>query len=185
MLARKNQLANKHSAASITMEKARLTQARTLAMRRHDSAELAELDAKLAELAELAPKAHEDADDMLTKVNERNRKANVEAVRQAELREAERKRRERKLALQGGSGAGTPGGLVDPSARLKTVPRLFNTASPRPGTPTTPVLAPTKTVGGAAARPISPLPLPAEKTKGGGSFEASIIDSIEVNLVDF
>jgi hypothetical protein len=49
-------------------------------------------------------------------VNERNRKANHEAIRRAELQEAERKRRERRL--------GTPT-TVDPSARLRTVPRMF------------------------------------------------------------
>lgn len=123
--------------ASLTLEKSRLNQARTLAQRRHDFTEVAEIDLKLAELAQ---SIGEDAspngngrkanDDMLAKVSERNRKANAESVRRAELMETERKRKERKLALAGNSGTATPS---DPSARLRTVPRTFNasTSSPR------------------------------------------------------
>src|SRR4051794_24918698 len=104
MLARKNQLqANKQSPTFITLEKARLTQARTLAIRRQDTAELAVIDAQLAEL--LARTGHSSREeeapsiiDMLAQVNERNRKANAETVRKAELLESERKRRERRLA---------------------------------------------------------------------------------------
>jgi RNA polymerase-associated protein RTF1 len=49
----------------------------------------------------------------------------MEAVRQAELVASARKRNERKLAA-----AGTPTPVLDPSARLKTLPRLFNSATP-------------------------------------------------------
>ena len=48
MLARKNQLNKKTTAISATMEKSRLMQARTLAQRRNDYNEVAEIDAKLA-----------------------------------------------------------------------------------------------------------------------------------------
>ncbi|KAG5353608.1 hypothetical protein C0989_004716 [Termitomyces sp. Mn162] len=181
MLARKNQLNKKTTAISATMEKSRLMQARTLAQRRNDYNEVAEIDAKLAELTPSQPQKDESV-DLLAKVNERNRKANMEAVRKAELAEVERKRRERKLAA---SGTATP---VDPSARLKIKPRLFDAATPtsRPGTPAaaaaaTPVAKPD-------IRQISPLPLsvPALALNGSGkSFEASIIDSIEIDLGDF
>lgn len=127
MLARKSQLNNNKPAGLTTMEKSRLNQARTLAQRRHDFAEVEEIDAKLAALAAVTQERHdprEDRVDLLAKVNERNRKANMEAVRKAELLEAERKRRERKL---GAAGTLTP---VDPSARLKIKPRLFNDATP-------------------------------------------------------
>lgn len=127
MLARKSTLNTNKPGVSATMEKSRLTQAKTLAQRRHDFAEVEEIDAKLAELAaataEREPHRSEPT-DLLAKVNERNRKANMEAVRKAELAEVERKRRERKLAA---SGTATP---VDPSARLKIKPRLFNAATP-------------------------------------------------------
>jgi hypothetical protein len=95
-------------------------QARTLALRRNDKVEAAMLDTQLAELAVESPpvqsESTEGASALLAKVNERNRKANQEAIRRAELQEAERKRRERRL--------GTPT-ASDPSARLRTVPRMF------------------------------------------------------------
>ena len=123
MLRRKSQLqgdAGKSQANRVTLERARLTQARTLALRRNDKTEVAMLDAQLAELAvessPAKPEPTEDASALLAKVNERNRKANQEAIRRAELQEAERKRRERR---------GTPTG-VDPSGRLRTVRRMFD-----------------------------------------------------------
>ena len=77
------------------------------------------LDIQLAELAvensPPKPEPTEDVSALLAKVNERNRKANQEAIRRAELQEAERKRGERR---------GTP--TVDPSGRLRTVPRVFD-----------------------------------------------------------
>lgn len=122
MLARKSQLQTNKPAGLTTMEKSRLNQARTLAQRRHDYAEVAEIDAQLVELAASTTERHNrEPVDLLAKVNERNRKANMEAVRKAEIAEAERKRRDRKH-----------GKLTtdDPSARLKTVPRLFNANTP-------------------------------------------------------
>ena len=123
MLKRKSELqgeTGKPQANWATLERARLMQARTLAMRRNDKAEVATLDAQLAELAvESAPvqsESTEEASAILAKVNERNRKANLEAIRRAELQEADRKRRERRI--------GTPTAF-DPSARLRTVPRMF------------------------------------------------------------
>ena len=123
MLRRKSQLQGdpvKPQANRITLERARLMQARTLALRRNDKAEVAMLDAQLAELAVESPpvpsEPTEDSSALLAKVNERNRKANQEAIRRAELQEAERKRQERRR--------GTPN-VLDPSARLRTVPRMF------------------------------------------------------------
>lgn len=122
MLKRKSQLqgdVGKPQANWATLERARLTQARTLALRRNDKAEVAILDGQLAELAvesPVQPEQTEDVSALLAKVNERNRKSNLEAIRRAELLEAERKRRERRL--------GTPT-VFDPSARLRTVPRMF------------------------------------------------------------
>ncbi|KIJ63569.1 hypothetical protein HYDPIDRAFT_29363 [Hydnomerulius pinastri MD-312] len=191
ILARKNQLNQQYmSAGAITMERSRLMQAKTLAMRRHDFAELTEIEAKLKELpvVQTTREEAESLSDKLAKVNERNRKANLEAVRKAELLEAERKRRDRKLAAAGASGTVTPS---DPSARLKILPRTFNDAS-RSGTPNangigTPLL---EAQSAANARPISPLPpsaLSGSQTspRKDMSLEASVIDSIEVDLGDF
>jgi RNA polymerase-associated protein RTF1 len=104
---------------ALTMERARLTQARTLALRRQDAVEVAELDVQLAALpggtksssgagANAATDAllAEDVRDRLARVNERNRRANLEAVRRAEMVEAERKRARRKLEAAEGA---TPG----------------------------------------------------------------------------
>lgn len=130
MLARKSQLQVSKQTGMSAMERSRLNQARTLAQRRNDWDEVAEIDAKLAEEAARISEQEQTTrtstvQDMLAKVNERNRKANLEAVRQAEMAEAERKKKERKLLAQNG-GRSTP---VDPSARLKTVPRIFNSTT--------------------------------------------------------
>lgn len=175
-----------------TLERSRLNAQRALALRRNDLQEVEQIDSQLATLAPTRSRQSEEAADLLAKVNERNRKANMEAVRKAELAESERKRRERKLAA-----AGTPVPVLDPSARLKTVPRLFNSATPttsrfvssllcvlvvdfpfcRPGTP------------GGTPQPVGVSPLPASalsgKTNGAKTFEASVIDAVEVDLGDF
>jgi len=123
MLRRKSQLqgdASKSQANRLTLERSRLVQARMLALRRNDRAEATLLDTQLAELAvensPAKPEPTEDASALLAKVNERNRKANQDAIRRAELQEAERKRRERRL--------GTPA-VLDPSGRPRTVPRML------------------------------------------------------------
>ncbi|KAJ8700932.1 RNA polymerase-associated protein rtf1, variant 3 [Pleurotus ostreatus] len=116
---------HKQSSAALTLERSQLNAQRTLALRRHDDTEVAELDAKILELnGRLGQRPPTTAVDELAKLNERNRKANAEAVRKAELWEAERKRRERKRVQANGA---LP---QDPSARLKTVPRVFNAATP-------------------------------------------------------
>jgi RNA polymerase-associated protein RTF1 len=190
MLARKSELqTGKPTGQSATMERSRLNQARTLALRRQDFKEVGAIDQQLSELPAATGTREEEISDMLAKVNERNRKANLDAVRKSEIQEAERKRRDRKLqAAARASGTSTP---VDPSARLRTVPKLFNSIS-RPGTPKsnggTPLLQPER--AGAAARSVSPLPSSALSGRLGSpgksqTFEASIIDAIEVDLGDF
>lgn len=126
ILAKKNQLTGHKATGLSTLEKARLKQARALAERRQDYNEVAQIDAKLSEFGADGGELDDSRkdDDVLAKLSERNRKANSEAVRRAELLEAERRRRERKL---GKSGTATP---PDPSARLRTVPRTMLTASP-------------------------------------------------------
>jgi len=117
--------AQKQNPGQITLEKARLTQARTLAVRRQDWEEVKKIDGEIEALVGPSkPATPEPTSDLLTKVNQRNRRANMEAVRKAEMMEVERKRRERQLAL---SGVTVP---HDPSARLKTVARVFNSAAP-------------------------------------------------------
>jgi RNA polymerase-associated protein RTF1 len=98
MLARKSQLQiSSKPTGMTTMERSRLNQARTLAQRRNDWNEVAEIDAKLAEEAaktseKVQPPRANNVQDLLAKVNERNRKANMEAVRKAEMAEMEREK---------------------------------------------------------------------------------------------
>ena len=127
MLQRKSQLQTKTTALS-TLERSMLIQQRTLALRRQDLTEVEEIDLKLEadkQQQQQTGGMRNDTVDLLARVNERNRKANVEAVRRAELEGAERKRRDRKLAMENG-GVGTP---IDPSARLKIMPRTFTAAN--------------------------------------------------------
>jgi len=168
-------------------ERSRLTAQRTLAQRRQDYDEVRQIDEQLAKLGELGgtPTPAEDAPaDRLALVNERNRKANQEAVRRAEMLEAERKRRERKNRGENGAPV-----VIDPSARLRTIPRLFESATPtsRPSTPNPATLG-----VGAQNKGLSPSPGP--KTNGtstptpnasGKTFETAVIESIEVDLGDF
>jgi len=127
-------------------------------------------------------------DDLMAKVNERNRKANVEAVRKAESAEADRRRRERKAALLGIR----PSTPSDQSARLRTIPRLFETSS-RNGTPGgSPMLAAVAANNkDTPERSISPLPpsaigdpslskpVPQKKTFG------SLAVNVDIDLGDF
>jgi len=121
MLARKNQLQVHKDVGLSTAARSMLNQQRTLALRRQDYDEVSEIDLKLATDAVKHEPTKNEPVDLLAKVNERNRKANMEAIRKAEMAEAERKRRERKLVAQNGRSS-TP---VDPSARLKIMPRTF------------------------------------------------------------
>ncbi|TFY83238.1 hypothetical protein EWM64_g776 [Hericium alpestre] len=184
ILARKAQMAGGQFSSSRSMEKSRLHQQRTLALRRNDLVEVATLDKQIEELTVLmgpaTPRASEDRNDLLAKVNERNRRANLEAVRERELLEAERKRRERKLAA---SHAGTPV-PSDASARLKTVPRMF---ASRPSTPATPAVN-GKSPQLGTPRSLSPPPHAngsPQKTKPKTDFESRVLESIDIDLGDF
>ncbi|KAJ3925705.1 MAG: plus-3-domain-containing protein [Lentinula lateritia] len=172
-----------------TLERSRLNQARTLAFRRQDHSEVAELDAQIAEFDARYGNGNSNGNqdengrnssgsDVLIKLSEKNRKANAEAVRRAEQQEAERKRRERKLAMNG-SGATTP---VDPSARLKIVPRtlIARTPTPGPSRPGTPAASALSKEATHSASPLS-----GSSKSNGQSFEASVIASLEVDLGDF
>ena len=97
--------------AALTLEKSRLHQERQLAVRRNDPADVERIDAQLAQLlgdSDHATRTTTNSDnEVIARVNERNRRANLEAVRKAEILEIERKRRERKLAASA-NGTATP-----------------------------------------------------------------------------
>lgn len=129
MIARKNALNPNNVAISQAFAaKAQLTKERNLALRRQDYKEAAQLEQELETLAsvqnangkrERAPDTHAD---IMARVNERNRKANLDAVRRAEAEQAARKRQERKAAA---AGTGSPAPF-DVSARVKTVPKTHH-----------------------------------------------------------
>nr|GAT58102.1 predicted protein [Mycena chlorophos] len=163
---------------SVVLERARLTAARKLAVARHDNVEMTEIDEQLRKLNEAngaVTKPREQEEDKFAKVNERNRKANMEAVRKAELEAAERKRRERKAAAAGGKGSPVPK-VNDPSARLRTVPRTFENATPNSTRPTTPNPSSQTTSAVAAPAPVASVL--------GKSLHA-VAQAIEVDLGDF
>ncbi|KAJ7628733.1 hypothetical protein FB45DRAFT_919125 [Roridomyces roridus] len=158
-------------------ERSRLIAQRTLAQRRQDYEEVRQIDEQLAKLGD-APGEEKEKDvlaDRLAAVNARNRKANQEAVRRAEMLEAERKRRERR-------GGASTSKVVDPSARLRTVPRLFESMTPtsRPSTPNPATLG-----TGSPAPEVVANKSPAPRPSNGKTFEATVIESIEVDLGDF
>jgi len=162
----------KPQANRVTLERARLEQARKLALRRNDKKEVRMFDDQLAELAvESPPVKSEPIEDVLAKVNERNRKANQEAIRRAEVQEAERKRRERRL--------GTPT-ILDPSARLRTVPRMFASRSTTPNPGGSPdASSANKTLRTNAAQS------PSKAGVGKGDFHARVLETIDIDLGDF
>lgn len=80
---RKAALQQRPSHAQLLQEKSRLNQARNLARSRRDAAEVAELDAKIAEL-EARSETRPAEEDQWAKVNERNRRLNLEQTKKAE-----------------------------------------------------------------------------------------------------
>ncbi|KDQ19023.1 hypothetical protein BOTBODRAFT_28502 [Botryobasidium botryosum FD-172 SS1] len=179
IITRKNQLQqNKPNLSQLISEKSRLHQARALAAGRQEFDEVANINAQIQELEASHPELSGDRDkeeDRFARVNERNRKANIEAMRIAS--EVEKKRR--KMLGAGDSAASsrdrTP--TVDLSARVKTMPRLRHEAS-RPDTP----------VGGT---PASKPPKPTEVVSAFATVPSAktgidlVATSMEIDLGDF
>lgn len=94
MISRKNRLSGKGNANQQYAEKSRMHQERALAAARRDHLEVARLDALINSQARISTPEPNGVMDSLMKVNERNRKANLERVRKAEAAEAEERRRQ-------------------------------------------------------------------------------------------
>lgn len=199
MLKKKKEMSATQSNSDLVLEKQGLHQARSLALKRQDYKEATELEEKISELeirihgssnGGSPKKAADDKDEILRRVNERNRKANLDAVRRAEAAASEQKRREReaaaKAAAQGGAAAAAAVvAKFDPSARLKTMPRLFNAATPgtRPGTPASASGTPAPPSAMVNASDSSVRPLPTANTTM--AFEKKLLDDIDIDLGDF
>ncbi|KZT38612.1 plus-3-domain-containing protein [Sistotremastrum suecicum HHB10207 ss-3] len=193
MLEKKRQLNphnNRSSGVQSAIVKSRLQLTRNLALKRKDMDEVHRLDQEMQALEsgdhDARGRVNEEADRMAI-VNERNRKANLEAMRRIESAEAERKKRERK-ALAAGLASGTSSPTYDASARVKTLPKLVHARS-RPGTPG----LGTPTPGSVSPLPPSGLsatasPLPSNLGSSSkpklSAFEAKVSE-IEIDLGDF
>src|SRR5882724_9161629 len=131
MIARKNALnPNNVAIAQTFAARAQLTQERNLAIKRQDYNEVAQIEQQLEALAAVQGTAngkpdrrHDNHADVMARVNERNRKANLEAVRKAEAEHVARKRQERKAAAAAGAHSLA---ILDISARVKTVPKIHH-----------------------------------------------------------
>lgn len=134
MIARKNAInPNNASASQAFNRKVELTQKRHLAIKRQDYKEVAEIDKELESLVATQPSVssrRERGDgqaDLMAKVNERNRRANLEAVRKAEAELAARKRQERKALAN--AVATSTSSVPDVTARVRPISRLqYDTA---------------------------------------------------------
>lgn len=116
MLARKAELNNNVAIISRTrqakaaVDRGNLVKQRQLAVARRDFEEVKMVDAQIVEIdkALSAQTAKNEKEDKLAKVNERNRLANAEAVRRAEVEASERKRRAWKAKAAEMSRTATP-----------------------------------------------------------------------------
>ncbi len=168
-----------------------------LARKRYDTVEIAKLEEKLKAFNETADMfAVKKEMDPLTLVNERNRLANNEGVRRAEAEHAKKKFRDRKAALAG-SRPGTPSLLKSrlvfndiASAWTAAYTRcsLVSNATPKDS----PLLLPTTGLEShnATTRSVSPLPAAAmgngaTKAPQKRTFEAMLVNEVDVDLGDF
>lgn len=102
-------------------KKSRLNQARTLALRRKDYAEVAELDAKIVALTGKAPPAPTPVVNEADAAHAREQRAKLEAMRKAEQNELDRRRKERKARLLA---AGLDGKAMLPLSRVQALDAL-------------------------------------------------------------
>ncbi|ODQ65320.1 plus-3-domain-containing protein [Nadsonia fulvescens var. elongata DSM 6958] len=95
LIERRQKMSSKSSGANIVLEKSLWQQQRLIAVQKNDLAEVARIDRKLADLEKsINPsKNFESPLDKLAKVNERNRKANQDFVRKAEVKNNEERRK--------------------------------------------------------------------------------------------
>ena len=119
----KHEAAGRLSAAALTLEKSRLNQARTLALRRKDFAEVAELDTKLTALTGKTPPPSTPKANEQEAAQAREQRAKLEAMRKAEQAELERRRKERSELLMADSLDGT---ATPPIRRIKALSALVS-----------------------------------------------------------
>ncbi|GAA6050219.1 hypothetical protein JCM3770_002742 [Rhodotorula araucariae] len=150
--------------------KTRLKLQRDHAIAAGDEEKVKELNEKLAKLD--APAQSED--DLARRINERNRANNREEIRRAEAKSQEQRRRQLELLARGDTDV-----KIDPSARVKTMPRLnydSRPQTPAPGSGTaTPSKGPVATAAAVAAENGTP--------RARGS-KIELASQVEVNVDD-
>ncbi|QSL65863.1 hypothetical protein MERGE_000142 [Pneumocystis wakefieldiae] len=101
---------------NIAIEKTQLKKTRDIAIAHGDEKEAQRLTEKLNTLEELSEKRRHilTDSDKFAKLNEKNRKANLDTIRQAEIQANEERRKKDSSPI-----------LVNPFSRLKTNPKLF------------------------------------------------------------
>ncbi|KZV95994.1 plus-3-domain-containing protein [Exidia glandulosa HHB12029] len=173
MLARKRELAgkNKPEHRNIAFEFARLQQALSLAQKRGDRDEVQLLKSQLLQLETDYPESVPtqaqngvkrpasgalEEEDLAAKINKRNRLMNEENIKRTEAAEAERKRRERKLA----------------QSKLTVEPAGLSRSATPNGHP------PGSDSANVAALPVAP------PSQSAASFD-TVVKGIEVDLGDF
>ncbi|CAE7206883.1 unnamed protein product [Rhizoctonia solani] len=133
MMERKAALKQQPSHAQLLQEKSRLNQARNLAISRRDTREIAQLDIQIAELELLASGVSRDQEeDQWAKVNERNRRLNLEQTKKTEALAAA-KRKALMASRSSTPKAGTPGVKSEPKAgtNLSAPPDKVTPAAPQ------------------------------------------------------
>ncbi|BFZ65343.1 RNA polymerase-associated protein rtf1 [Saitoella coloradoensis] len=104
------------------IEQNHLKQRLAIALSKGNTEEASQIQSRLEDLEQIAAqytKEHESRLSKLARLNERNRRANVEEVRKAELRN-----------IQEAKKAAAVGKAADPFARLKTVPKRYYNSQP-------------------------------------------------------
>jgi len=174
MIARKNRISGKGNLNQAYAEKSRLHQERALAVARHDHAEVTRLD-EIIRAQEASSPAPINIQDNLAKVNERNRKANLERIRKAEAAEAEERRRQ--------------GGLRPPVVRKLHSSSTGNTPVLGPQDASKDNIQPLVLDGGGLLTPGGATPTgspsPSPKKQAAPRLESKLATSIDLDLGDF
>ncbi|KAG8963272.1 hypothetical protein FRC00_007026 [Tulasnella sp. 408] len=168
MIARQKELKKKITAGELYSKKAGLNTQRMLALKRGERDEVAKIDAQLAALdATWKPDTgnNSGSEDVLAKINERNRRANLESMRKADLELAKRKR-----------DAAAGGAVPDLSARVKTVVKTrYDSRSGTPSAASKP--APTALSSGATAASVA-VPPPSGRSNVDTLAQSVVIEDL-------
>ncbi|ANB13471.1 Rtf1p [Sugiyamaella lignohabitans] len=115
MIQRRQKLSGKNLGANIVLEKSVLQQRRVIALEQNNFEELEQIDQQIESIDRMLNKSKRRSEiDKLAKVNERNRRANLDEIRKAEVLANETRRKLTKDA-----------NISNPFNRLRTSARIF------------------------------------------------------------